>query len=272
MLCRTRKGTYNTERLMKSRIHILILTLAVMTLSCALAHAQGQDTDTNRVPDINQGVDAIDPSVHTDVEERAKERSKPSEKLSKRPTTYSRWSFQSTDQPPATRFWPAGNPNSATTVGTRSDGKSLLFHAETEPPASTSWPARGTDPSVTLPSDANSGKPQPRHLDSFSVDRAEHTSRGPQPSKTTINPTSQQPELDRFSAPFHEKQFGLTGTSPIANSFPKTTFSSNQGSAKAKQHKRLEKNPARSIHADSIDRISNAQRKPGGSGARVKPE
>jgi len=239
-----------------------------MTLSCALARAQ----DTNRVPDINQGVDAIDPSVHTDVEERVKEKPQPSEKLSKRPTTYSRWSFQSTGQPPATRFWPVGNPISATTVGTHSDGKSLLFHAETEPPASTSWPARGTDPTVTLPRDGNSGKPQPRHLDSFSVDRAQRTSTGPQPLKTAINPTSQQPELDRFSASFHEKQFGLTGASPIPNSFPKTTFSSNQGSAKAKQHKRLDKKPARSIHADSIDRISNAKRKPGGSGPRVKPE
>jgi hypothetical protein len=266
MLCRTRKGPYNTEMLMKSRI--FIMTWAAMALSCSLSRAQ----DTNRVPDINQGVDAIDPSVQADVEEPVKEKPQPSEKQSKRPTTYSRWSFQSPGQPPATRFWPIRNPNSANTVGTRSDGKSLLFHAETEPPASTSWPARGTDPTVTLPSDGNSGKPRPRHLDSFSVDRAEHTSRGRQPLKTTINPTSQQPELDRFSAPFHEKQFGLTGTSPILNSFPKTTFSSNQGSAKAKQHKRLEKKPVGSIHTDSIDRISNAQRKLRGSEPTSKPE
>jgi hypothetical protein len=246
------------------------MTWAVMALSCSLARGQ----DSNRVPDINQGVDAIDPSVQADVEEGVKEEPQAPEKLRKRPPTYSRWSFQSAGQPPATRFWPVQATTSPATVGARSDGKSLLFHTETEPPASTSWPASGTNPTVTLPRDGNSGRlqKQPWHFDSLSVDRAQHASTGPKPSRTTINPPPQQPEIDRFSAPFHEKQFGLTGTSPIPNSFAKTTFSSNQGSVKAKQRKRLEKKPARSIHADSIDRISNAKRKPGSSGPRIKPE
>jgi hypothetical protein len=72
----------------------------------------------NRVPDMNQGVDGVDASVHSDVEERGqldqKAAQQPAQQPVKPPATYSRWGITQSGQAPATQYWPAhsGSPDS----------------------------------------------------------------------------------------------------------------------------------------------------------------
>ena len=123
--------------------------------------------DSKRVPDLNQGVEAVDASVHAGVDEITVQDPQPNQEPLKPPTTSSRWGFAPSGQPPATQYWPA-RASLATSTGAQSDVKSALpptspsFQTGGQPPSSTNWSARPGDPSLDSPTDGNTGKPAPQ--------------------------------------------------------------------------------------------------------------
>jgi len=177
----------------------------------------------------------VDASVHSDVSERAAQ--KPQLKPSKSPGTYSRWAFQSANQPPATWFWP-------TQATAPADDKISVtlnppFHPGMQKPTSTVRPDRATDSEITPITDGHSGKldRQSAFVGGMSVDHPHGGSTGSRLSKTVVPPLSPRPQADGFSTRFRGKQSGLTKISSFPSSFPKTTFSLSRDRAKAKQHK-----------------------------------
>src|SRR5712692_381076 len=87
---------------MKTYLSILAC-LTTLVISCGIARAQ----DGKRVPEMNQGVDAVDASAHAGVDEVTVQAPQPSQEPVKPPTTYSRWGITASSQPPATQYWPA---------------------------------------------------------------------------------------------------------------------------------------------------------------------
>jgi hypothetical protein len=211
---------------------------AEIALSCASARAQ----DTNRVQ-ANLDASSVVASIQTDVAERRKQ-AQPYQKPSRLPTNYSRWAFQSVNQPPAIQFW--STQATTRTSGAAADGNnpsalgSTAFHRGMQTSASTAWPDRASGCEITPTSDARSGKldRQSSLFGGLSDGRRRCVTTALRLLKTDVPPISSRPRVGGFSAQLREKQFGLTNGSSFSSLFPKTTFSSNQDRAKAKQNKR----------------------------------
>ena len=84
--------------------HLLILACWLsLVIPSGIVRAQ----DSKRVPDLNQGVEAVDASVHAGVDEITVQDPQPAQEPLKPPTTSSHWGFAPSGQPPATQYWPA---------------------------------------------------------------------------------------------------------------------------------------------------------------------
>jgi hypothetical protein len=118
------------------KTHLFKVTcLLTCAISCGAACAQ----DTSRVPDLNQGVAAADPSVHAGVDEVAPQTPSPDAHTVKAPETYSHWGITPSGPSSATQYWPAHA--SATASADRStDAKGAL-------PRTSSTRQAGTQPS-----------------------------------------------------------------------------------------------------------------------------
>ena len=221
---------------------------ATLALSCASTRAQ----DTSRVPDLNKGADAVDASVHADVEETAHQQPQPLRETAKLPATYSRWGFSSSDQLPATRFWPA----------------QFSIPATTRPAEPTVWSARAADATVSLANDEDSGGSERRQglSHGLNIGRAQSVSTGRQPFKTSVLPFDAQPHSEGFSMPLLKNEFEMTGIShSLSDPFPLATFSSHQERTKAKLHnRRLQRSPD-SNHTLATASDSTSREKPGRS-------
>jgi hypothetical protein len=193
---------------------------ATLAFSCATTRAQ----DVTRVPDTNQDVNVVDASVHTDIDERMKQHPKASKQPDKRPTTYSRWAFQTTNQHPTTRFGsskitaPAAAPD-ATDRQNPSNPDGTLFQAGAISPEHTFWPVQTTTSSNNLQTD----------------DYARRVGRQPD----FFGRVSVLTSLDGFSTPFRERQFGTSTSSlsNLSNVFPTESFSLSSDLASAKRRK-----------------------------------
>jgi hypothetical protein len=247
---------------------------AFVALSCANACAQ----DTNRVPDIIQGVDAVDASIHTDLVEKALQEPQPSQEPVKLPTTYSRWAFNSSGQLPATQSWPV-HANITTSTVAPADGKSPLtfgsasFRAGAQPPASAGWSSHATDTKIAPENDVNFRKfeRQPGLYNSLDIGRTQNGSTGPQRLKTTVPPNSPLPQADGYSTPFREKEFGLAIDSfPLSTAFPKTSFSSQRNQVTGSRRKSYPKKSPYSKHTGAIAGFSNGRENPGRSRLATK--
>jgi hypothetical protein len=245
---------------MKSGLVILIWTATY--LSCASARAQDTPPAPESKQEVNRNTTPVDAAVHADIDVRAK---KPPQLLpqepNKRPTatTYSRWGFQSPNQPPATPFSPA-NATTPTGIGSSSDNKnastlgSPFFRPNLQPPRSVVWPTRLADFPNAVANDANSQKVS-GESGRLGSSLRDHTLRGstvPQSSKITVPSLSylQQPQTDGFSSPFPERQLGATGgenngstLSSLPNPFPKKSPPAGQARSKVEQHKHHPQKP-----------------------------
>lgn len=209
----------------------------IVAVSCIKAGAQ----DTSRVPDTNsQDASAVDASVHTDVEDGAKQQPA---RQSKRPTSgYSKWSLQSVNQNSATQFG-AGQPTTSSLVGSSNSAKNRS--AIGSPSVQVGTRDRVTDSAITPATDGNLGKTD-RRSNSFgglSADRLHDRPTAPSLYGTPVQSFSPQPESPGFPTPSREKQFvGLSGglnTSAFPNPFPKPAYSFSQEPAKVNSHKRV---------------------------------
>jgi hypothetical protein len=133
---------------------------AICMLSCAISCGATWAQDSKRVPDANQGVDAVDssvhadvvavdPSVHAGVDEIAPQGSQPASNAVKPAATSSHWGIAPAAQPSVTQFWPA-HPNTTSSADTSADGKGAL--PRTPPPHQ-----NGTQPSPSALSSAHAG-------------------------------------------------------------------------------------------------------------------
>lgn len=109
----------------------------------------------NRVPEMNQGVEAVDASVHAGVDERGQLDQQPSQETVKRPTptSYSRWGLNTSGQPPATQYWPAHSGIPASTPAQSADKdaptlKGRLSHTAKQPPPSRAPYDAGNSPTT----------------------------------------------------------------------------------------------------------------------------
>lgn len=248
---------------------------ATMVLSCASASAQG----TNRVPNINQGADAVDASVHADAEEQGLQERQLSQEHVKLPTTYSRWAFNFSGQPLATQSWGA-HTIIIPSIGASGDGESpsILspsFQAGARPLPSTVWSVRSSAPQINMVIDRSSGEPE-RQLGLFrSLEngRTQYDSTGPQRVKTTVLPLSPQQQADGFSAPLRENQFSLASDSSLLpHVFPKTTSSSQRYRATASRRKSHPKKSLESKHTGTSTEFSSDREKPGRSRLTTKAD
>jgi hypothetical protein len=253
---------------MKTGIFITAFWASV-ALSCASACAQ----DTNRVPDIIQGVDAVDASVHSDSVERALQEPQPSKEHVKLPTTYSRWAFNSSGQIPATQSWSV-HTLITTPTAAPADGKSSStfsspsFRAGAQPPASAGWPSHATDNKIAPENDVSFRKSerQPRLFNNLDIGRTQNGSTGPERLKTSAPPISSLPQADGLSTPFREKEFGLASDSfPLQTVFPKTSFSSQRNQVTASRRKGYLKKSPYTKHTGAIRGSSNGRENPGRS-------
>lgn len=158
--------------------------------------------DSKRVPDMNQGVEAVDASVHAGLDEITVQDPQPAQVPLKPPTTSIHWGIASSGQPPATQYWPA-RASLATTPGTRSDVKSALaptspsFKAGGQLSPSTSWSARPGDPALDSSIDGNTASPAPppTPINNFSPSTAKSVLTRAERFKTDAPPLSTQPQL-----------------------------------------------------------------------------
>jgi hypothetical protein len=74
----------------------LLMTWIWILIAASCILVQGQDN--NRISDINHDTNTADASVHLGPEEGVKEKSERSPKTSNRPTPYSRWLYQPTNE------------------------------------------------------------------------------------------------------------------------------------------------------------------------------
>ena len=234
--------------------------------------------DSKRVPDLNQGVDAVDASVHAGIDDIAVQDPQPSQEPLKPPTTpptaSSHWGFVPSGQPPATQYWPARASQAAST-GTQSDVKSALtptspsVQADGQPPSSTSWSARPGDPSLNSSIDGNTGNPAPQlsPFHNFNPSSAKKALARPERFRTDTTPLSTQPQLqfnglsspfssrpqsegfstpfssqaetDGFSTPFMQRQLESNSTRfSPSHSFSQASPSSKRARAEVKPHER----------------------------------
>jgi hypothetical protein len=243
---------------MNANLSILICG-ALMAFVCADARAQ----DTSRVPDVQQEVSETDPSVHADVLEPAKEQPQLPRKYNRQPASYSRWAFQTANQPPATRFGLipatsvstafAGGANAPPTVDT-----SLKAGLQTSTPNSLTGAEATSE--LTPKTEGRSGKLTEKRLDpGLSMDRAlnnrDHSVQpipSSRPSTTKVLPPPLQlpaPTTTEFSTGLHENKLGLTNSSAFSDSFPRTTVSSKRNLDKGKQRKHNSLKHAKTTHA-----------------------
>jgi len=189
--------------------------------------------DTNRVPDLNQGVDAVDASVHAGVDEITVQDSQPSPAPLKPPTTSSHWGFTASGQPPATQFWPA-RASLTTPTRTQSDDKTALpptrpsFQAGGQPPSSTSWSARPGDPSLNSSTDGNPGNPAPQlsPFNNLSPSPAKNALARYERFRTDAPPLTTKPQFNGILPSFSSRQQGDGISSPFSSSSQSDGFSS----------------------------------------------
>jgi hypothetical protein len=207
---------------------------ALLGLSCGALRAQ--DTDAT----------SVDASVHAGIEERAKQEAQPSTESRRRPTSYSRSAFQSTNQPSATQFWlhHATTPAPAVSIASRipSTPRSLSFRPGTQPTTSIGWPAFQSSPFILPADDGPSGKPHqpPARFQALSIDRPNDGSSGSQFFKGAVQLASPQPETDGFSTPFQGKHLGPASSS-FPSPFPRAKGSSSRNKATVKSYRHPQK-------------------------------
>lgn len=183
-------------------------------LSLVIPSGTARAQDSKRVPDLNQGVDAVDASVHAGVDEITVQEPQPTQEPLKPPTTSSRWGFAPSEQPPATQYWPARASQAAST-GTQSNVKTALtptsppFQAGGQPPSSTSWSALPGDPSFNSSMDGDTGNaaPQLSPFHNFNPGSAKKALARPERFRTDAPPLSTQPQLqfNGLSSPFSSR-------------------------------------------------------------------
>jgi hypothetical protein len=246
----------------------IFLTASWVTIAFSCVDLRAQDT--SRVPDTNpQAASSVDAAVHADIEEGAKQR-QPPQQANKRPASYSKWGFQSANQPSATQFRPA----QATTPGLAASANAKNLSSFASPsvqaaprePNSADWPGRATN-STIAPANHTSSTKSDRWSNLFGVsspNSQRDRSTGRQLFAPQALPSSAQPASPAFSTPFREKQFGGLGASSFPTPFPKT-YSSSQDQAKTKQHKPLPLKSGEKQHAGAVTGSSGDQKKKIGS-------
>ena len=161
----------------------------------------------NRVPDMNQGVEGVDASVHSDVEEKGPLDQQPAQEPAKPPATYSHWGINSTGQPPATQYWPARS-SVPTSTPAQNDGKkvsplkSRSSHVVGQPPPSSTLNDAGSR-SVTFSSPSfRAGGQQLSPSTAQDDDKGSLTSStsfragAPAPPSTVLSPSPGNPTLN----------------------------------------------------------------------------
>jgi hypothetical protein len=246
------------------KLWIVVAVCSTIVLFCAGARAQ----DTNRVPDLDNSVKAVEGSVHADTQEPVLPDLQLSQKLTKGQTPYSRWGFPTADETSATRFWAANTATPAVTstgddASTTGSG-AISFQAGTQGAASSLWPARQSassgsnlpeqvqppvpafraersfNPSIKPERNDRSGHLEGRH-DSFNKWTLGGSASGSKETgsfRTKVPVLPQQPETDGFSTPFHGEPLGLTkAPSSMFNDFPTATRASKEGQIRSKPRK-----------------------------------
>lgn len=196
--------------MIETKNHLLIVAC---WLSLVIPSATARAQDTNRVPDLNKGVDAVDASVHAGLDEIAVQDPQHTQEPLKPPTTSSHWGFASSGQAPAAHYWPA-RASLATSTGTQSDVKSALapigpsFQAGGQPPSS-SWSARPGDPLPDSSIDDKTENPAPQlsPINKFSHSPVKNALVRPERFRTDPPPVSTQPQLqfNGLSSPFSSR-------------------------------------------------------------------
>lgn len=242
--------------MMAMKNHLLI---SACWLSLVIPGGVVRAQDTNRVPDLNQGVDAVDASVHAGVDEITVQDPQPAQEPLKPPTTSSRWGFAPSGQPPATQFRHA-RASIATSTGTQSDGKSALtptgpsFQAAGQPPSSTSWSVHPSDPSLDSPVDGNTGNPAPRlrPFNNISQQSAKNAHARPERFRTDAPSLSTQPQslFNGISSPFSSRPQNDGFATPFSSQTEKDGFST------PFVPQQLESNSGRTSSSHSFSRAS----------------
>ncbi len=248
--------------------------LVILVFSCGVACAQ----DTNRVPDINQGVDAADASVHAGVDETAMRAPQPSQEPVKPPTTYSRWGFISSSQPAATLYWPvragiATSSEAPTNSASKLPYSKSSFRAGGAPATSTDWSARPGDPTLGSLSEGNSGNSaqQPSLSDNLTVRPMQNGLEGPQRLKTVLPSHPPEPQNEGFSTPFASRPWANAFSSPFSTNqsesigsshafsprLPQANSASKRDRAEANQHEDQSRKTQGSNHAGGVTRFTS---------------
>jgi hypothetical protein len=258
------------------------LLIVACWLSLAIPSGVVRAQDSKRVPDLNQGVDAVDASVHAGVDEIAVQDPQPPQEPLKPPTMTIHWGFAPSGQPPATQYWPA-RASLATSSGTQSDAKSALnpasssFQAGGQPTSSTSWSARPGDPSLNSSTDGNPGNPAPQltPFNNFSPSPTKNALARPErfridaPPLTTqpqysgsSSPSSSQPQVNGISSPFSSRSQSDGFSSPFSSQTKTDGFSTPFGT------QQLETNSRRTSSSHSFSKAPLPSKR---DRAEVKP-
>jgi hypothetical protein len=258
-------------------------TLQLLSLTMALSYISVRAQDSNSIQRLNRDASGVDASIHAGVDEH--QEAQPPQEVGKRPTTssssYSHSLLQSGGEPPTARFWPvqAAAPSAVTAPnevknGTRSSTiGGLSFRAGAQTPASSGLPAPTSIPTLTPPSDSNTEKIESSQgpFSSWSIGRSQNGLTGSQRFKTVVPQITPRSETGGFSAPFREKQFGLTSdSSSLSPAFPKTTFSSQWKQVTASRSSGYPKKSPDGKHTGAIVGLSDGRRKPGRSRLTTK--
>jgi hypothetical protein len=251
------------------------LLILACGLSLVLPGGAARAQDSKRVPDLNQGVEAVDASVHAGVDEITVQDPQPTQEPLKPPptppTASSRWGFVPSGQPPATQFWPA-RASMASSTGTQSDAKGALtptnpsYQADGQPRSSSSWSARPGDPSLNSQMEGNTDNPAPQLIPfhNFNPGSAKKALARSERFRTDAPPLSTQPQVqfNGLSSPFSSR--------PQSDGFS-TPFSSQaetDGFSTPFTHQQLESNSARISSPHSFSQASPSSKR---ARAEVKP-
>jgi hypothetical protein len=176
--------------------------------------------DGSQVQEIKRSVDAVDPSLHADVQERNQtDQQDPRANRTVRPQTYSRWVLSATDQSPTVSAWPSQTSETPTKEQGEQSGVMVLYgthwrvgQKEHSPDI---WSVLSEDSSAfrtRLESDRASSKaastdPAPVFIHDAPFAQPDRNLGTSHPQNTLT--FSMQPEDNGLSSPFSAKEFGL---------------------------------------------------------------
>jgi hypothetical protein len=204
---------------------------ATMVLLCSRAPAQ----DTGRVPDPNQGTNAVDASVHADVADRASQPARSAPPSRKPSAPYTRWGFASVLRSPATRFGPEQTlraPPPSQKIDQRSPLAAAPSQSDLQTAETVAQPAHGIG-AATTPTTNDAYRKLIGQPDIFARLQG-----------FTTEPFDIQHGATSLTARFLGRQFGPTKTSLFSNSFSKPQVSSDHNARTARRRPlRSQKSP-----------------------------